>query len=153
MLLFEDALTIQYQVQEMLRVERIFEPRRNRGRTGRLQPADPGRPQLEGDLLIEFPDALERARQLARLKGIEDAAGCRSRARAGIWPSPTRTSSGRTKRRPRAVHFLRFELDPAMIANLRAGAGLAVGIDHPQYQHVVDAVSQEARSALAADFA
>ena len=52
-----------------------------------------------------------------------------------------------------AVHFLRFDLDPAMIANLRAGAGLAVGIDHPQYQHVVDAVSQEARSALAADFA
>lgn len=151
--LFEDRLTIQYQVQEMLRTERIFEPEGIADELAAYNPLIPDGRNWKVTLLIEFPDPVERARQLARLKGIEDACWIQVSGLARVMAVADEDLERENDEKTSAVHFLRFDLDPTMIAQLRAGAGLAVGIDHPQYRHVVDAVPQEVRSALAADFA
>jgi hypothetical protein len=149
--LFEDRLTIQYQVQEMLRAERIFEPEGIAEELESYNPLIPDGRNWKVTLLIEFPDPAERQRALKRLKGIED--GCyvqvagQERVRAIADEDLERENEEKTS----SVHFLRFELTAPMVAALRAGASLAVGIDHPQYRHAVDPVSERVRSALTAD--
>jgi Protein of unknown function (DUF3501) len=98
---FEDRLTVQYQVQEMLRTERIFEPEGIAEELGAYNPLIPDGSNWKATLLIEFPDPAERVRALAQLKGIEDTAGCRPQGTQRCSRSPTRTSSVRTSRRPR----------------------------------------------------
>ena len=151
-LLFEDRLTVQYQVQEMLRIERIFEAGGIQEELDAYNPLIPDGGNLKATLLFEFADPVERADQLARLAGIEHRvyaqvaghAPARARADEGL----DRSSSDRTS----AVHFLRFEFSPAAIAALRAGTALAIGIDDPRLpEHC--AVPEGMRLALLADFA
>jgi hypothetical protein len=149
--LFEDRLTIQYQVQEMLRTERIFEPEGIEEQLESYNPLIPDGGNWKVTLLIEFTDEQERRRQLAQLKGIEDrcwvqASGC-ERVFAVADEDLERENDIKTS----AVHFLRFELTPPMIRALRGGAPLAAGVDHQHYRHTIDAVADATRAALIAD--
>jgi len=150
--LFEDRLTVQYQVQEMLRTERIFEAEGIAEELAAYNPLIPDGRNWKATLLIEFPDPEIRRVQLEKLRGIEDrcwvqVAGC-ERLFAIADEDLERENETKTS----AVHFLRFELAPAMTAGLRAGATLAVGIDHANYRHEL-ALADNVRSALITDLA
>jgi hypothetical protein len=151
-LLFEDELTIRYQVQEMLRIERIFEDEGIQGELDAYNPLVPDGANWKATMLIEYPDAEERRGMLARLKGIErrtwvQVAGC-ERVYAIADEDLERENDEKTS----SVHFLRFELSAAMRERLRAGAGVSAGVDHPEYRASVEALP-EVRAALAADLA
>ena len=149
---FEDRLTVQYQVQEMLRAERIFEADGIQEELDAYNPLIPDGTNLKATLLIEYPDPAERQQALARLKGIERrcyVAVGEERAFAIADEDLERENDEKTS----AVHFLRFELTSAMIAGLRAERALAVGVDHEHYRHAVSEVPAAVRRALTADFA
>jgi len=149
-LLFEDELTIRYQIQEMLRIERIFEEDGIRHELEAYNPLVPDGGNLKATMLIEYPDAEERKRALARLRGIEDRVWVQVADHARVAAIADEDLERENAQKTSAVHFLRFELEPGMRGALRAGAPLVFGIDHPQYQARV-AVGPEVRDALAAD--
>ena len=151
MWLFEDRLTVQYQVQEMLRTERIFEAEGIAEELAAYNPLIPDGRNWKVTLLIEFPDPEVRRVQLGRLRGIEDrcwvqVAGC-PRLYAIADEDLDRENDIKTS----AVHFLRFETTDAMASALRRGAALGAGVDHPNYQHELAALPENVRAALAAD--
>jgi hypothetical protein len=150
--LFEDRLTVQYQVQEMLRTERIFEAPAVADELGAYNPLIPDGSNWKVTLLIEFVQPAERARALARLKGIEDRCWVEVAGHPRVFAIADEDLERENEEKTSAVHFLRFELSPGMIAGLRAGAALAAGVDHEHYRHTVDAVPAPTRLALAADF-
>jgi len=150
---FEDRLTVQYQVQEMLRAERIFEPEGIAAELGAYNPLIPDGSNWKVTLLLEFADPAERARALAQLKGIEDRAWVQVARHTRVFAIADEDLERENAEKTSAVHFLRFELGPEMIATLRAQAALAIGIDHPQYRYAVDEVPAHVRAALAADLA
>jgi hypothetical protein len=149
-LLFEDELTIRYQVQEMLRIERIFEEEGIQGELDAYNPLIPDGSNWKATMLIEYPDPDERRRMLGVLKGIErdvwvqvqDCEPVRAIADEDLERENEDTTS--------SVHFLRFELSAAMRERLRRGAGVTVGVDHPQYSARAE-LQPEVRTALAAD--
>ena len=150
--LFEDRLTVQYQVQEMLRAERIFEPEGIEEELESYNPLIPDGRNWKVTLLIEYPDESERRRELSLLKGIEDrcwvqAAGCER-----VFAIADEDLERENEEKTSAVHFLRFELTAPMIAALRGGAALGVGIDHERYQHTIQPVREASRTSLIADF-
>ena len=150
-LYFEDRLTIQYQVQEMLRIERLFESEAIEDELAAYNPLIPDGGNLKATMMLEYPDVAERRAALQRLAGIErnvyvEVEGF-ARATAIADEDLARSDEDKTS----AVHFLRFEVDAAARAALKSGAALTLGIDHPQYRHVLAAPS-ELRAALAADF-
>lgn len=131
-LLFEDRLTVQYQIQEMLRIERIFEPQAIQAELDAYNPLIPRGRDLRATLLIEYPDPQQRRAELARLGGIEHRVYAEvdghGRAATHADEDLPRSAEGRTA----AVHFLRLDFGPAQIAALRAGAGLVFGVDDPR---------------------
>jgi hypothetical protein len=147
---FEDALLIRYQIQEMLRIERIFEEEGIQGELDAYNPLVPDGGNWKASMFIEYPDADERRRMLGRLKGVERRVwvqvGDAARVNAIADEDLERENDEKTS----AVHFLRFELDPAMRAELRRAAALKIGVDHPEYQVAVT-VSPDARASLASD--
>lgn len=151
-LIFEDRLTVQYQVQEMLRIERIVAAEGIDDELAAYNPLIPDGRNLKGTLMIEYAEPAHRARELARLKGIENhlylevAGGGRCAAIAD--EDLDRSNADKTS----AVHFVRFELTPAMIVGWRAGSAVMLGIDDERYGHVA-VLSAANRAALAADFA
>ncbi len=150
--LFEDRLTVQYQVQEMLRAERIFEPEGIEEELSSYNPLIPDGQNWKATLLIEFPDEDERRRELAQMKGIEDRAWVQVSGHDRVYAIADEDLERENDEKTSSVHFLRFELTAPMIAALRGGANLAVGIDHDHYRHSVPAVSAATRQALVADF-
>jgi hypothetical protein len=150
---FEDRLTIQYQVQEMLRSERMFEPEGIRDELDAYNPLIPDGSNWKVTLLIEFADPAERARALAQLKGIENRCWVRIGGEQPVFSIADEDLERENEQKTSAVHFLRFELSTAMVASLRKGAALAVGIDHPHYRHEVPAVPAAVRAALISDLA
>src|SRR3569833_128127 len=149
--LFEDRLTVQYQVQEMLRAERIFEPEGIEEVLSSYNPLIPDGQNWKATLLIEFPDENERRRELAKLKGIEDRAWVQVAGHDRVYAIADEDLERENDEKTSSVHFLRFELTPAMIAALRGGAELGAGIDHEHYRHSVAALSAATRQALTAD--
>lgn len=147
---FEDRMTMQYQVQEMLRAERIFEPEGIAEELASYNPLIPDGHNWKVTLLIEFPDPEERRRRLEALKGIEDRCWVQVAGFARVFAIADEDLERENAEKTSAVHFLRFELQPRMIAALRAGAALTAGIDHEHCRHAVQ-VSGPARSALLAD--
>jgi len=150
---FEDRLTIQYQVQEMLRIERVFEESGIRDELEAYNPLIPDGSNWKATMLVEFPDPEVRKVQLGQLKGIEarcwvQVAGF-DRAFAVADEDLERENDEKTS----AVHFLRFELTAPMVAALKGGARLAAGVDHPRYNHVVDPVPEDIRKSLIGDLA
>lgn len=149
---FEDRLTIQYQIQEMLRTERIFESEGIQGELNAYNPLIPDGRNWKVTLLVEFTDPVERARRLGQLKSIEDRCWVQVRDHARVLAIADEDIERENDEKTSSVHFLRFELDASMISSLRAGAGLAMGVDHPTYQHSIDSVIEPVRRALILDF-
>jgi hypothetical protein len=149
--LFEDRLTVQYQVQEMLRTERIFEPEGIEEELASYNPLIPDGTNWKATLLIEFPDEQERRRELSKLKSIEDRCWVQVSGQERVFAIADEDLERENDEKTSSVHFLRFELTTAMIAALRGGAALGIGIDHDHYRHTVAAVSEATRKALIAD--
>jgi hypothetical protein len=151
--LFEDRITVQYQVQEMLRAERIFEPEGIADELAAYNPLIPDGRNWKVTLLIEFPDVAERQRELAKLRGVEDRCWVQVGGHERVFAIADEDLDRENEEKTSSVHFLRFELTPAMVAGLRSGATLGVGIDHPNYRHSVPELSEAARKSLLADLA
>ncbi len=152
-LIFEDELTIRYQVQEMLRIERIFEEEGIQGELDAYNPLIPDGTNLKATMLIEYEDVAERQRALAKLKGVETRVWMQVNDVARVFAIADEDLERENDEKTAAVHFLRFELDAPMIAALRAGGRLLVGVDHPQYLIPGDELPQQSRAALLADLA
>ena len=148
---FEDRLTIQYQVQEMLRAERIFEADGIAQELDAYNPLVPDGTNWKVTLLIEYPDPAERRAALERLKGIEDRCWIQVAGHARVFAIADEDLERENEEKTSAVHFLRFELDARMRAALRAGAVLSVGIDHDQHRHSVERVPDAIRASLIGD--
>ena len=149
-LYFEDRLTMQYQVQEMLRAERIFESEGIEEELAAYNPLIPDGANLKATMMLEYPDVGQRRTALQQLAGIEHAVyvevGALGRVLAHADEDLPRSNEQKTS----AVHFLRFELAPPMCAALKGGAPLKLGVDHPHYRHELEA-GENLRRALAAD--
>ena len=146
---FEDRLTVQYQVQEMLRVERIFEPEGIEDELAAYNPLIPDGTNLKATLLIEFPDAAERATALRQLKGIE--ARCYvSVGDERVYAIADEDLERENEEKTSAVHFLRFELSAAARRGFAADAKVTLGVDHPAYTHVLE-LTGASRATLLAD--
>ena len=150
-LIFEDELTIRYQVQEMLRVERIFEQEGIRQELDAYNPLIPDGRNFKATMMIEYEDANERRAALARLKGIEDRVWVRVEGCAPVYAIADEDLERETEEKTSSVHFLRFELTGEMVEALKYGMALAVGIDHPHYTAKIDPVPPAVRAALLAD--
>jgi len=151
-LIFEDETTIRYQVQEMLRIERIFEAEGIRGELEAYNPLIPDGANWKATMLIEYPDADERRRRLAELKGVEDRAWVQVEGCERVYAIADEDMERENEEKTSAVHFVRFELDAGMRQALKGGGGLAVGVDHPNYRASVD-VAPEVRDSLIGDLA
>jgi Protein of unknown function (DUF3501) len=149
---FEDRLTVQYQVQEMLRAERIFEAAAIAEELEAYNPLIPDGANLKATLLIEYPDPEERVRRLVELRGFERHCWMRVTGFDPVYAIADEDLPRENEEKTSAVHFLRFEFAPAMIAALRGGAALAAGVDHPHYAFSVDPLPAPLRAALLADF-
>lgn len=152
-LIFEDELTIRYQVQEMLRIERIFEEDGIQSELDAYNPLIPDGSNLKATMLIEYEDVAERQRALAQLKGIESRVWLRVAQMERVYAIADEDMERENEEKTAAVHFLRFELAAAMVAALRKGEPLSAGIDHAQYQLDAGALSEPSRSALMKDLA
>lgn len=152
-LYFEDRLTIQYQIQEMLRAEKIFEPVDIEEELAVYNPLIPDGRNWKATFMIEYGEEDERRRQLARLIGIESRVWIRVEGRDPVRPVADEDLERETEDKTSAVHFLRFELDEQDAVAVRTGASLAAGIDHPAYDYTVDPVPEEIRLSLLADLA
>lgn len=150
-LYFEDRLTMQYQVQEMLRIERIFEADGIREELDAYNPLIPDGSNWKATFMVEFPDIEERREMLKRLVDIEDKVWLRVDGHDKVYPIADEDLERDDETKTSAVHFLRFELDADMISALKAGSWLAAGIDHPNYQVEVPSVPDNVRDSLVAD--
>ncbi|HEY1329787.1 MAG TPA: DUF3501 family protein [Casimicrobiaceae bacterium] len=151
-LVFEDELTIRYQVQEMLRIEKIFEEQGIEEELDAYNPLIPDGGNLKATMLIEYEDVEERRRALARLRHVEDKVYVQAQGFDKVYAIADEDLDRETEDKTSSVHFLRFELTAPMIAALRSGAPLTIGVEHPEYTASVDVPAQTQR-ALAADFA
>ncbi|MBS1270486.1 MAG: hypothetical protein MAG794_01442 [Gammaproteobacteria bacterium] len=151
-LYFEDRLTIQYQIQEMLRVEKIFEEEGIREELNSYNPLIPDGGNLKATLMIEYPDVEERKRQLAKLIGIEDKVWVQVDGFEPVYPVADEDLERDTEDKTSSVHFLRFEFNDDMRKSIADGAKLAAGIEHPNYKETLDPLPRDIRDALVADF-
>jgi len=152
-LLFEDELTIRYQVQEMLRIETTFEDAGIQDELDAYNPLVPDGENWKATMLVEYEDVEERRRMLARLKGIEDRVWVQIETHPRVYAIADEDLERENEEKTSSVHFLRFELKPSMIASLKSGAALSIGVDHPQYTATLRAVPEATRTALLADLA
>ncbi|MFV1973495.1 MAG: DUF3501 family protein [Thiohalobacterales bacterium] len=150
-LYFEDRMTIQYQVQEMLRVERIFEAAGIHEELEAYNPLIPDGANWKATFMIEEPDVEKRRELLAGLIGIEDRVWVRVTGHDPVFAIADEDLERDTEEKTSAVHFLRFELAPGMVSELRAGAVLGLGIDHRNYRYQLEPVTDNVRDALLAD--
>ena len=149
-LYFEDRVTIRYQVQEMLRAERIFEPEAIAEELEAYNPLIPDGTNLKATMMLEYTDVAQRRVALERLKGIEDSVYLEVGGLGRVFAYADEDLDRSDETKTSAVHFLRFELDAAMRGALKAGANLTLGVDHEDYRHEI-AGSPELRQSLAAD--
>ena len=149
-LYFEDRLTMQYQVQEMLRAERIFEPGEIAEELGAYSPLIPDGSNWKATFMIEFADADERKQALAKMVGIEDRTWVQVDDQEKVYAISDEDLERDTEDKTSSVHFMRFELTPPMVAAAKEGAAIRVGIDHPEYTQAVE-VSPGVRDSLTAD--
>jgi hypothetical protein len=152
-LIFEDELTIRYQIQEMLRIEKTFEEAGIQDELDAYNPLIPDGSNLKATMMIEYDDPVVRKRELAKLKGIEDRVYVQVNGHAKVYAIADEDLDRENEEKTSSVHFLRFEFSPAAIAAFKGGAAVAMGIDHPAYAVRVDEVAPQVQTALARDFA
>ncbi len=148
---FEDRLVMQYQIQEMLRAERIFESEGIQEELDAYNPLIPDGTNWKATFMIEFPDPDERALHLREMIGIEDQTWVQVSGHAKVFPICDEDMPRETTDKTSSVHFMRFELDNEMIASLKQGAAISIGIDHPKYLHTLEAIPNGMRESLVAD--
>jgi hypothetical protein len=149
-LYFEDRLTIQYQVQEMLRIERIFEAAAIQEELDTYNPLISGDDNLKCTAMLEFTDVAERRRRLSELVGIEHLIWAQVAGMERVYSIANEDLERSTDEKTSAVHFMRFEFSNEMIQALHSGAGLAFGSDHESYPFQTD-VPTETQETLSAD--
>jgi hypothetical protein len=149
--LFEDRLTVQYQIQEMLRTERIFEAEGIEEELEAYNPLIPDGSNWKVTLLIEFPDPEVRKVALEKLRGIEDRCCMQVAGADKVFAIADEDLERENDVKTSAVHFLRFEATPAMKVALKGGAALSVGVDHSEYRHEIAPLAPNVRDSLAAD--
>ena len=151
-LYFEDRRTVQYQIQEMLRIERIFDRTGIEEELNAYNPLIPTGRNLKATMMIEYPDEVERRKALVKLKGIEDcvyiSVGEGERAQVFVDEDMDRTNDDKTA----AVHFLRFEFSDLQLSSIKAGSGFVVGIEHSEYQDEFRLSSGDTCDSLVGDF-
>ncbi len=152
-LYFEDALTMQYQVQEMLRIERIFEAAGIQDELDAYNPLIPDGSNWKATFMMEYPDEAERRAQLQRLLGIERHVWAQVADFARVTPIADEDLEREDEDKTSSVHFLRFELSAQMVEAVKNGAAVSMGIDHPVYTHAAEPIPQNIRDSLAADLA
>ena len=152
-LIFEDELTMRYQIQEMLRAERIFEEAAIQDELDTYNPLIPDGRNWKVTLMIEYTDEDERRVMLTRLKGIENKMWVQAAGHAKIYAIADEDLERENEEKTSAVHFMRFELDPASIAAIKGGAAIGIGVDHPEYTSEIAALSEQVRASLAKDLA
>ncbi len=150
-LYFEDRQTIQYQIQEMLRVERIFEAGGIEDELAAYNPLIPDGSNWKATFMIEEADVDRRRALLAGLIGVEDRVWVRVDGHDPVHAIADEDLDRETADKTSSVHFLRFELTAAMVAGLRQGASLSMGIDHSAYRHQIEPVAPAVRNSLLAD--
>ncbi len=150
-LVFEDELTIRYQVQEMLRVERIFEAAGIDDELATYNPLVPDGSNWKVTMMIEYPNVEERKRMLAMLKGVEQRVWIKIAGCERVYAIADEDLERENEQKTSAVHFLRFELTGGMKQALADGAALAIGVDHQQYNLMIDNVSPAVRTSLLQD--
>jgi hypothetical protein len=152
-LIFEDQLTIQYQVQEMLRVEKIFEEAGIQEELDAYNPLIPDGRNFKATMLIEYEDENERKSALALLKGVEDKTWIQVEGLPRVFAIADEDLDRENDEKTSSVHFLRFELTPEMADALKYGIGLSMGVDHPHYRAAIEPLPAPARDALVKDLA
>ena len=152
-LVFEDELTMRYQIQEMLRIEKTFEEEGIQDELDAYNPLVPDGRNFKATMLLEYENVDERRAALARLKGIEDRVWVQVEGCPKVYAIADEDLERENEQKTSAVHFLRFQLTDEMAAALKYGVVLGLGVDHPQYTAEIPAVGAATRKALAADLA
>jgi hypothetical protein len=150
-LYFEDATTMKYQVQEMLRIERIYEKEGIQEELDAYNPLVPDGTNWKATFMVEFPDIDERRQRLAELIGIEDRVWVQAAGHERVYAIADEDLEREDEEKTSSVHFLRFELSPGMVSAVKHGAAIGMGIDHDHYRYEIEAVSANVRDSLAAD--
>jgi hypothetical protein len=150
-LIFEDELTIRYQIQEMLRIEKIFEEDGIVDEIEAYRALIPDGRNWKATMMIEYPDPVVRADKLIKLVGIENKVWVRVENYDPIFAIADEDLDRATEEKTSAVHFLRFELNQDMIRALHEGASLSMGIDHPVYLEQIKQVDKLVSSSLISD--
>ncbi|MEN8177760.1 MAG: DUF3501 family protein [Pseudomonadota bacterium] len=150
-LYFEDALTMQYQVQEMLRIERIFEHEGIQDELNVYNPLIPDGLNWKATFMVEFTDAEERREALAKMLGIDKTVWVQVEGFDKVRPIANEDLDRETEDKTSSVHFMRFELSQEMADALHIGAGLSMGIDHPVYNHTLTELDTDVRNSLLQD--
>ena len=148
---FEDRLTIQYQIQEMLRAEKVFEPAGIQEELDAYNPLIPDGSNWKATLLLEFADTELRREQLIKLRGVEARCWVQVAGFAKAFAIADEDLPRENDEKTSAVHFLRIELDAPMIGALKNGAALGAGVDHDSYGHAVEPVAADIRASLLGD--
>jgi hypothetical protein len=151
-LYFEDRMIMQYQVQEMLRAERIFEADGIQEELDAYNPLIPDGTNWKATFMIEFPDEKERKQALESMVGIEDKVWVQVQGFEKVWAIADEDLERETADKTSSVHFLRFELEPEMIQAAKGGADIGLGIDHDAYRYSEAPLPAPIRDSLVADF-
>jgi flagellar biosynthesis regulator FlbT len=150
-LLFEDEVTVRYQVQEMLRIEKLFEDDEIQSELDAYNPLVPDGSNFKATMLIEYGNEVERKAALAKLIGIEDRLFIEVEGQGRVYAIADEDLDRENDEKTSAVHFVRFELTSAMKAALKSGAQMMIGCDHPNYPAHVEDLPQETLAALLTD--
>lgn len=150
-LLFENEFTLRYQVQEMLRIEKIFDEEGIESELGAYNPLVPDGSNLKATMLIEYTNEVERKVALAKLIGIEDRMFIEVEGRPRVYAIADEDLERENAEKTSAVHFVRFELTPEMKKALKGGAQLMIGCDHPNYPVHLEELAPETLASLLSD--
>ena len=151
-LIFEDEMTIRYQIQEMLRIEKTFEERGIQDELDAYVPLIPDGTNLKATMMIEYEDPVLRKIELARLRGIENRVYVEVDGSSPVYAVADEDLPRENEEKTSSVHFLRFEFEPAVIRAFQQGAAVALGVDHPNYAVRLDEIAPEVQASLARDF-
>ena len=153
LLLFEDKLIMQYQVQEMLKAEKIFDAAAIEEELGAYNPLIPDGTNWKATMMIQYTDVDERQKMLAQLIGVEDLVWMQVAGHEKVYAIADEDLERDTEEKTSAVHFLRFELDGNMISSLKTNAEISAGVEHKNYQKTVNPVQNNLRESLINDLA
>ena len=150
-LFFEDRLVMHYQVQEMLKAEKIFDADGIQEELDAYNPLIPDGTNWKATMMIQYADVSERQQMLTRLVGIENMIWLRVGDQEKVYPIADEDLERATKDKTSAVHFLRFELTPSMIAAIHKGETISAGVEHPEYSTTLEAIPANVAESLAQD--